>query len=158
MAFRQIKASGNWSNSTIWEGGILPLTADDVITYSPNSSNIIALNTNVSVKSISNYDTFQWNNTTIAVSSKFDNNGKLDINAGTKYLTGVLNNYGIINQLDYYSSYYLYLNNASQIVNKSDATYNLSAGTITRNVPSDYQGAEARFVNQGTLKGTSKNN
>ena len=153
MALRQIKSSGNWSNSLIWEGGILPLAADDVIAYSPNSTNIIALNTNISVRSISNYDTFQWKNTTIAVTSKFDNNGKLDINPGTKYLTGVINNYGVINQSDWSGGYYyyIYLQNASQIINKSDATYNLAAGGITFNVPSDYQGAEARFVNQGTL-------
>jgi hypothetical protein len=73
-----------------------------------------------------------------------------------------LNNFGIINQADsynyyhnnyHYSTYYgdIYLNNASQIINKSDATYNLTSGRIQRNVPSDYQGVEAKFINQGTL-------
>jgi hypothetical protein len=55
----------------------------------------------------------------------------------------------VINHVDYY--YNTYLKNSSQIVNKADATYNLTSGDINRSVPSDYQGAEARFINQGTF-------
>jgi hypothetical protein len=154
MALRVVNATGNWSNSAIWEGGILPLVGDDVIINAANSATTVTLNTNIAVGSIANYETVKWNNTSISLTSKFDNNGTLDISTGTKYISGVLNNYGVVNQVDTYYGYYdtvIYLNNSGQIVNKADATYNMTVGIISRNVPSDYQGAEAKFVNQGTF-------
>jgi hypothetical protein len=158
MALRVVNATGNWSNSAIWEGGVLPLIGDDVIINAANSAATVTLNTNIAVGSIANYETVKWSNTSISLTSKFDNHGSLDISTGTKYISGVLNTYGVVNQVDYYYLNYhgnqytfIYLNNSSQIVNKSDATYNMTAGNISRNVPSDYQGAEAKFVNQGTF-------
>ncbi|MCX5960774.1 MAG: hypothetical protein NT053_13430, partial [Cyanobacteria bacterium] len=152
MALRVVHATGNWSNSAIWEGGILPLIGDDVIINAAASAATVTLNTHIAVGSIANYETVKWSNASISLTNKFDNNGTLDISTGTKYLSGVLNNYGVVNQFDYYyGNYFIYLNNSSQIVNKADATYNLTAGNINRNVPSDYQGAEAKFANQGTF-------
>jgi len=106
----------------------------------------------VNANSTLSLGTGSWSSGTLVVDSKTRFDGTLDISAGTKYISGALNNYGVVNQFDYYYGYYfIYLNNSSQIVNKADATYNLTAGNISRNVPSDYQGAKAKFVNQGTF-------
>jgi len=110
----------------------------------------------VNANSTLSLGTGSWSSGTLFVDSKTRFDGTLDIATGTKYISGVLNNYGVVNQADYYNYYgtyytYIYLNNSSQIVNKADATYNMTAGNISRNVPSDYQGAEAKFVNQGTF-------
>jgi len=105
MALRVVNATGNWLTPAIWEGEILPLTGDDVIINAAGNSVTVGLNTNISVGSITNFGTVKWSNTSISLASKFDNNGSLDISTGTKYISGVLNNYGVVNQVDYYNYY-----------------------------------------------------
>ncbi|BAZ84556.1 hypothetical protein [Dolichospermum compactum] len=160
MATRNVIADGNYSDSTIWFEGILPGAGDDVVINLSDSDITVTLTNNTTIKSLSQFETFQWNSGTINVSDGFTNNGNLSIGYGDKYITGVLQNKGVVTQSDYYSpwwTYYgnIYLNNSSQIINQIGATYDLQGGNIRPNFPADYQGAEAKFDNKGTFTKTS---
>jgi len=160
MATRTVISGGNYDDLNIWSGNILPAAGDDVLMSLSDSDITVTLTANTTIKSLSLFETLQWNSGTIEVADGFTNNGNLSIGYGTKYITGVLNNHGVVTHkdlLDYYYYYYygnLYLTNGSQIINQADATYDFQGGNIRLNVPADYQGIEAKFDNRGTFKKT----
>ena len=87
MAVKVAAASGNWSNSATWVGGVVPAAGDDV--YSNN--NIVTINVDVTVNSINNssYSTpeaiplMTSNTTPSGIASNF---GAFDRNANTDWI------------------------------------------------------------------------
>jgi hypothetical protein len=59
----------------------------------------------VNANSTLSLGTGSWSSGTLFVDSKTRFDGTLDIATGTKYISGVLNNYGVVNQVDYYNYY-----------------------------------------------------
>ncbi|WP_414521368.1 Calx-beta domain-containing protein, partial [Umezakia ovalisporum] len=105
-----------------------------------------------------------WSTGTLVIDNKTSFDGNLSIGSGTKYITGTLQNQGVVTHNDTYvdwwgNRYYgdLYLNNHSQIINQADATYNFQAGNIRQN-STDGGATEGRFDNRGTLRKTGSLN
>jgi hypothetical protein len=102
-----------------------------------------------------------WSNGSLIVDSKTSFNGNLSIGYGTKYITGVLNNRGVVTHKDLYEyyGYYgnLYLTNSSQIINQADATYDFQAGNI-RQYSTDGGVTVGKLNNLGTLRKTNNFN
>ncbi|MDH6058192.1 hypothetical protein, partial [Umezakia ovalisporum] len=130
MAIRKIVSSGNYSDASIWLGNVLPVAGDDVVIDQSDSDITVTLTTDTTIKTLSQFENFQWNSGTITVTDGFSNNGNLSIGYGTRYITGTLQNQGVVTHNDTHLHWWgygygnLYLNNHSQIINQADATYN----------------------------------
>ena len=155
MTKRRVISGGNWSDSTIWEGGILPELLDEVC-IDVEEDITVTIDTNVDIKSIDSSENLIWSTGTIKVANGLFNNAIFDFNNSVKRFEGELHNSNVINQNNSVSSSSaLYLINGSKINNESDATYQFDAGWIRPFTDPGYLGSSAEFNNAGTFLKTT---